>query len=242
MPDPSPVDRALPTEVRMRVPSPVLRTILVVSAILASAATAAEPATQAQPPTPNETTLNFAVLRNGAQIGTSTMRVRRDGDETVAETVTRIQVKIAFVTVYRFDQSQTERWADGNLVAFTSVTDDNGTTHKITAERKGDTLSVETGGKTSEVDPTVIPASLWNAALARQRVALDPRDGSVTPVSVVDHGEEKLVLDGRPTTARHYSISTGTGTPEDVWFDEQNRLAKVELRGRDGSKIEYRRS
>ena len=140
----------------------------------------------------------------------------------------------------RFDQSQTERWADGNLVAFTSVTDDNGTRHKVSAERKGDTLSVEAGGKTSEVDPTVIPASLWNAALVRQTTALDPQDGSVTPVSVVNHGEEQLVLEGRPTTARHYSITAGN--PQDVWYDEQNRLVKVELRGSDGSKIEYRPS
>jgi hypothetical protein len=84
----------------------------------------------------------------------------------------------------------------------------------------------------------VIPASVWNAALVRQTVALDPQDGSVTPIAVVDHGEEPLVLEGRPTTAHHYSISTGI--PQDVWYDEHDRLVKVELVGSDGSKIEYR--
>jgi len=223
----------------MRVLFPVWGALVVVSAMSFSAAAQAEPKNIAEPPESSDTTLNFAVLRNGAQIGTSTMRVRRDGQETVAEVATHIQVKIAYVTVYRFDQSQTERWADGNLVAFASVTDDNGTTHKVAAERNGNTLSVEADGKTSEVDPTVIPASLWNAALVRQTMALDPQDGSVTPVAVVDHGEEQLVLDGRPMTARHYSINTGM--PQDVWYDEQNRLVKVELRGRDGSRIHYQR-
>ena len=59
-----------------------------------------------------------------------------------------------------------------------------------------------------------------------------------TPVSVVDHGEEPLVLQGRPTTtAHHYSIKTSF--PQDVWYDQQHQLLKVELRGSDGSRIQY---
>jgi hypothetical protein len=179
-------------------------------------------------------------MRNGGQIGASTMRVRRDGPETVAEVVTHVQVKIAYVTVYRFDQTVTEHWVDASLVEMTALTNDNGTVHKVSARRAGDILAVEADGKTSEVDPAAIPASLWNAALVRQTIALDPRDGSVTPISVVDHGEEQLVLEGRPTAAHHYSINTGM--PQDVWYDEQSRLVKVELVGSDGSKIEYRPS
>lgn len=186
------------------------------------------------------TTLNYAVMRNGTLIGNSTVRLRRDGEETVAEIVTHIQVKIAYVTVYRFDQSQTERWADGNLVALTSITDDNGTPHRVLVKRKGNTLLVEADGKASEVDPTLTPVSLWNPALVQKKLALNPQDGTVTPVSVIDHGEEKLVLEGRPTTTHHYSIKTSF--PQEVWYDGQNRLVKVQLRGSDGSTIHYQPS
>ena len=64
-----------------------------------------------------------------------------------------------------------------------------------------------------------------------------PADGTLTPVSVVDHGEEPLVLQGHPTTAHHYSVRTSF--PQDVWYDRQDQLLKVELRGSDGSKIQY---
>jgi hypothetical protein len=231
--------RALHSEVRIR--ALFLSALVVVFATSLSAAAQDEPKDVAEPPgqaEPSDTTLNFAVLRNGGQIGTSTMRVRRDGPDTVAEIVTQIQVKIAYVTVYRFEQTETEHWTEGSLVEMTSLTDDNGTVHKVSAKRAGDTLSVEADGKTSEVDPTVIPASVWNAALVRQTIALDPQDGSVTPLAVVDRGEEQLVLEGGPTTAHHYSIDAGM--PQDVWYDEHDRLVKVELVGRDGSKIEYR--
>jgi hypothetical protein len=236
MPDSSALDRAMLAEVRMRAVFPGLGALFIGLTTSFATAAPAEPAAQAQP----DTTLNFAVMRNGTQIGNSTIRLRRDGEETVAEVVTHIQVKIAYVTVYRFDQNQTERWADGNLVALTSITDDNGTPHKVLVKRKGNTLLVEADGKASEVDPTLTPVSLWNPSLVQKKLALNPQDGTVTPVSVVDHGEEKLVLEGRPTTAHHYSINTSF--PQEVWYDEQNRLVKVKLRGSDGSTIHYQPS
>jgi len=206
----------------------VLGALIVAPAMAFSAAAETEPAAK---------TLNFTVMRNGEPIGTTTMRISRDGDETVADIVTHIQVKIAYITVYRYDQSETERWVDGKLVAMRSLTDDNGTVHKVSATRSGDVLSVNVDGKVAEVDPAIIPVSLWNASLMRTTIAINPQDGTLTPVSVVDHGEEPLFLHGRPTTGHHYSIRTSF--PQDVWYDQQHQLLKVELRGSDGSRIQY---
>jgi len=206
----------------------VLGALIAAPAMASSAAAETEPAAK---------TLNFTVMRNGEPIGTSTMRLSRDGGETVADIVTHIQVKIAYITVYRYDQSETERWVDGKLVAMNSLTDDNGTVHKVSATRSGEVLSVEADGKVAEVDPSLIPVSLWNASLLRTTIAINPQDGQLTPVSVVDHGEEPLVLQGRSTTAHHYSIKTSF--PQDVWYDQQHQLLKVELRGSDGSRIQY---
>src|SRR5205085_375335 len=182
---------------------------------------------------------------NGDQIGTSSVRLHRNGHETIAEVVTHVQVKIAFITAYRFDQTETERWVDGRLVALNAATDDNGTPHKVTAKLTdkstgaghGEVLSVEADGKLSEIDPSVMPVSLWNAALVRKTMALDPQNGSLVPLSVVDHGKEQLVLQGQPKTAHHYSIHTTF--PQEVWYDDRQQLVKVALRGSDGSRIEY---
>lgn len=186
------------------------------------------------------TTLKFAVTRNGDQIGSTTVKLQRNGDQTIAETATTVQVKIAFITVYRYEQRLTERWVGGKLDALSAVTDDNGSMHRVSASRTGDKLSVDADGKVSQVDAAMIPANLWNAALVRMRAALDPKDGSVMPVSVVDRGKEQLVVQGRALTAHRYSIKTTI--PQEVWYDEQQRLLKVELRGSDGSMINTTRS
>jgi|tagenome__1003787_1003787.scaffolds.fasta_scaffold20844248_2 hypothetical protein len=215
----------------MRIFSLMLGSFAVATAALLSSA-------QAEP---SSATMNYAIMRNGDQIGTSSVRLHRSGRETTAEVVTDVRVKIAFVTVYRYEQTETERWVDGRLVSLHSVTDDNGTVHKVTAKLnatgRGEVLSVEADGKASEVDASVMPVSLWNAALVQKTMALDTQDGSLVKLSVVDHGKERLVLQGQPRTAHHYSIHTTF--PQEVWYDESRQLIKVALRGSDGSKIEY---
>ena len=186
------------------------------------------------------TTLNFAVTRNGDQIGSTTVRLQHSGDQTITETATNVQVKIAFITVYRYEQRLTERWVGGKLAALSAVTDDNGSMHRVSATRSGDRLSVNADGKVSQVDPAMVPANLWNASLVRTTAALDPKDGSVMAISVVDRGKEQLVVQGRALTAHRYSIKTTI--PQEVWYDENQRLLKVELRGSDGSTINTTRS
>ena len=102
------------------------------------------------------------------------------------------------------------------------MTDDNGSIHRVSATRSGDKLAVNADGKISQVDPAMMPANLWNVSLVRMTAALDPKDGSVMPVSVVDHGKEQLVVQGRALTAHRYSIKTTI--PQEVWYDENQRL------------------
>ncbi len=150
----------------------VLSVLVVAPALALSAVAGTEPAA---------TSLNFTVMRNGEPIGATTMRISRDGSATVADIVTHIQVKIAYITVYRYDQRETERWVGGKLVAMSSLTDDNGTVHKVSATRSGNALSVEADGKVVEVDPAVIPVS------ADARFGCRPRRGAAHAAGAADH-------------------------------------------------------
>ena len=201
------------------------------AALLASlAVAAAEPATT--------TDLHFLILRNGDQIGTNTIHIRRDGAATIAETRTHIQVKLGFVTLYRFDQIRTEKWTDGHFVSLSAKTDDNGTTHRVDAKAEPDAVRVEADGESKKLAASIIPDSLWNPTLITRDAALNSQDGSVLKVHAIDRGEDQLRLAGRSVKAHHYSIE-GT-QPEEVWYDSDHRLVRMEMRGRDGSRIEYR--
>ena len=182
-------------------------------------------------------TMRFAVMRNGQQIGSHTIELRRNGPETTVQMVTHVEVKIAFVTVYRFDQTETERWAGGKLMALNAVTHDNGTVHRVTATRTNDKLAIEADGKLTQVAGNTIPASLWNPLLLEKTVAFNPQDGKIIPIAVTDRGEGQLVVQGRAKRARHYVINSTF--PQEVWYDDARQLLKVELKGSDGSTIRY---
>ncbi len=186
---------------------------------------------------PNVEMLKFAITRNGDQIGTQTTEVRRTGTETVVSMATRLVVKVMFITAYRFEQTETERWVNGRFVSMTASTDDNGTLHKVKAEARSGAVTVDADGKVAQMDANAIPASLWNASLVKRTTAFNPQDGSLMKLTVIDNGTQNLTVQGRPVKAHHYTMqSTFT---QDLWYDEQGHLVKVELIVKDGSTIAY---
>jgi hypothetical protein len=183
------------------------------------------------------TTLNFAIMRNGAQIGTNLIQIGHDGADTTVQQVTHVNVGFAFLTFYKFDQTESERWAKGKLLAMTSTTDDNGTVHQATATARNGILVVRCNGKVSETASTTMPYSLWNPALVEQTVALDTRNGGLEAIKAIDDGEQNVLVQGRWRRAHHYQIVTNL--PQDVWYDDSGDLVQVEMKGTDGSTITY---
>lgn len=181
--------------------------------------------------------INFAVIRNGEQIGTNKIKVGHDGAETTVQDDTHVAVGLGIVTLYHYDQSETERWTAGRLVALNAKTDNNGTEHSTSATAKDGKLVIRVNDKVSEAPPTAIPLSLWNPEVIGSNVAFDPEDGIVQPMKVVDRGEEKVVVRGKECPAHHYQLVTKF--PQDVWYDDNNQLVQVELKGSDGSTIRY---
>src|SRR5712664_419264 len=70
-------------------------------------------------------TMQFAIMRNGEQIGTHAIEISRKGPETNVRITTDLTVKVLFVTAYRLQHAATERRVNGQLVALDSTTDNN---------------------------------------------------------------------------------------------------------------------
>ena len=184
-------------------------------------------------------TTTFAVMRNDARIGTATVRVDDMGPQTTIATDTHVAVKLAFLTLYRFDQTETEQWAEGRWRSIDATTNDNGTLHRMIAANSQAGIVVRDNGAERRILGSVIPASLWNTAILTQNAALDPLDGKIVAVKVVDHGEDGVTVLGKTVRARHYTVVTMF--PQDVWYDQNQQLVQMQMKGRDGSLIRYQR-
>jgi hypothetical protein len=204
------------------------RGVLAGCAVMAAAAAQADTAPQS---------IRFAVMRGDMQIGTNTIDIGCNGGQTNVRIVTHVEVGMAFVTLYRFDQTETEQWSNGHLQAMSSWTDDNGNVHRVNASNRQGKMVVDGDGQQRLADAAILPVSLWNRPLRDQSVALNPQDGSIVPLSVTDKGEADIVVAGRTERAHHFVIKTTYS--QDVWYDEHGRLVRVELQGTDGSTIHY---
>jgi hypothetical protein len=206
-------------------------------AILALSALVAVPFAAARADVKHTT---FAVMRNGEQIGTNTIEIARTGSQTTVDVSTHIAVTLAFVTVYRFDQTLNEEWSDSRLQSLRTRTDDNGSVHQTSAGRAGEMFAVRADDRDSKAPAAVIPLDLWNPAVLTQTQVLDPSDGTLVPVKIVDHGEDGVPCGGQTVRAHHYTITTNYS--QDVWYDKAGELVGVQITGRDGSIIRYQRA
>lgn len=182
-------------------------------------------------------TETFTVTRNGSQIGTHTISIARDGNKVAVRIATHVEIKLGFLTLYHFDQTDNEQWSNQHLVTLQATTDDNGTVHSVGASDASDGLVIEATGSPCKVAATTIPVTLWNPALLESQSGFDPISGKLVKISVSDRGADTVQIKGRAMPAHHYVVTAAFA--QDVWYDKDNRLVKVALKGRDGSVIQY---
>jgi hypothetical protein len=202
--------------------------------LLACSVAQAQPAAPV-PPVPE--TLKFAINREGSQIGTFTIELTRNGPETLVRLATHIEVKVAFITAYRFEQSGSERWVNSKLVALKSTTDDNGTPYKVEVAPKGTGFVIDANGKTAPADANLFPFTLWNASLIKQTSVLDTKQGTIAKIAVKDAGMDNIPVLGKKTKAHRYSIKGPFS--QEIWYDEKGSLVQSMVVGPDGSEIYY---
>lgn len=208
-------------------PHRIVLLCLVAALGLGSAAAAAS--------TPDD--LAFAILRDGSEIGRRTTTFERRGEALTVRTEVDIEVRIAFVTVYRRTETHVETWENGSLVSFSGRTDDDGDRFRIAAERTPDGLRID-GADGVEVAPAgTLPATFWNVATVEAAHLFDVKKGGILGIDAVTLGREHVDIRGRRVPATRYRLHGEE--PRDLWYTDDGTLVRVAFRARDDSEIAY---
>ncbi len=180
----------------------------------------------------------FDIVRGNDKIGTDTIDIDRQNDTTTIKIKKDVSVKVMFIEAYRYEHSCNETWKNGQLIAFKSRTNDNGTKHSIDVTAAPDKLSMDADGKHSDLPKTAAPASLWSKDAIHQFDAFDPDTGKRLSIKVTDLGNQALTIHGMTHQTHHYKlVDTLTGDfARDVWFDGEV-LVRTKIIGSDNSVI-----
>jgi hypothetical protein len=181
--------------------------------------------------------LRFAVFRDGSKIGEHELTFHDEGGNTQVDINTKVAVKIAFVTAYRFEHEGHEVWHGDRLIRLWSKTNDDGTKHVLDAETDASGLEIHADGHDGSAPNSIVPASLWNDRILQGGTILNTLDGTRMAVRVADLGPDPVFVGGRKEMASHYAI-TGD-LQREVWYDSAHVLVKIRFKGKDGSTIEY---
>jgi hypothetical protein len=203
---------------------------------LAAAAVAglisAPPSTAASPPRD----LTFNVIRGGEPMGSHKVSFRQDGDKLIVEIAIDLEVRLAFIPIFRYTHRNTETWQDGRLLRLETVTNDDGARHQVLAEAvEGGLRVTDSSGSTYMAPADAIPTSYWHRETVRRSELLNTQNGKMMPVRIEARPEGESGAD----MAHYRLIKLEDGTPVDVWYDRQSQdWIKLAFEAR-GSKIEY---
>jgi len=208
---------------------------IILSLVVANGLAVATPALAAA--IPESRRLDFTVLRDGDPVGHDILEFVQSGDQLKVQVKTNVAVKIAFVTVYRFEHQSTEIWQGGRLAQLVSRTNDDGTGHILDVRADSDNLRINGDNQMSIARRDIVPASLWNEDIVNGPVALNTLDGTKMAIAVQDLGMESVMVRGHAIQAHHYAI-TGQ-LQRELWYDARGVLVQVRFKAKDKSEVLY---
>ena len=177
----------------------------------------------------------FDVSYNDRPIGSHRFTVTREGNEEQVRSEADFEVKVLFMSVFRYRHVALERSSSGCLTRLESKTDDNGTPFAVAIEPSGDVLRVKR--TQPKVEETTLPVdcattfSYWDLERLQRDALVNAQNGRLTPARLTDLGVTSLNGEG----ARQYRLEPAGMDPISLWYreDDQRWLA-LETRRGDG--------
>lgn len=182
--------------------------------------------------------LRFRVVRGAKSIGTHSVSFQRMGTTLEVSTAIELDVKVAFISAFRFSHKSEERWESERLVGLNGRTDENGEIFDVQGMPSDQGFEViAPNGTTFAKTAAFTTNNLWNPAMLRSKDLVDAHHGGVVGVVSRNEAEEEITLAGAQVLARRYRLISPflAGT---IWYDKEDRWRKsvFEIRG---EKVEY---
>jgi len=186
--------------------------------------------------------LKFTVYRDDAPIGHHNFSFRPKGDKLEVDIDVDLEVKMMFVTAFKFRHIASEVWENGKLLRMESETDDDGDPYKVKVERLGNGMVVEVNGQRRLAPGDILPSNLWNRAILTEDKILHPILGEVLPLEVTKLGKREIKTENVGTIATEgFKIVGGEIFQREVWYSKDGRLIEVGFNTPlDGSRITYK--
>lgn len=157
-------------------------------------------------------TWDFRVLLDGREIGRHTFTRQEQGEAARVVSQASFDVRVLFVSVYRYEHRAEERWRGACLVSLEASTEDNGVRKDVRARPQECTRSF----------------SYWDPAIVRSERLLNAQTGEIVPVRFTALGVESIAVRGKRVAATRHRLA-GAGLAIDLWYADGEWVALESL-------------
>ncbi len=182
---------------------------------------------------------DFQVFLDDAPIGYHRFTLDEEGNGQDMKIEARFDVKVLFVTVYRYAHEVSEFWRGNCLAKLEARTNDDGTRSVTEAVANGNRLTVSTAGRNATLEGCVMSFAYWNPEILRQSQLLNVQTGEYQAVKIAVIGDENIAVRGAPVVAKRYRI-TGPKNPIDLWYSADSDWLALESTIAGGRRLRYR--
>jgi hypothetical protein len=182
----------------------------------------------------------FKVYLDDKEIGHHHFELLQRDTEQEIRSRARFDVKLLFITAYRYQHDNVERWRGKCLSSLNSSTNDNGEQIDVRASTQAGLLRVQVNGKTAEY-PVACPMSFayWNPAFLRETQLLHPQTGDKVAVRITRTGTEPLKVGDQTVPSQHYTLR-GPDLRIDLFYSEQGEWLALDAPTKNGRTLRYR--
>lgn len=187
---------------------------------------------------PEMSELRYAVTRNGRLVGHHTIRFFPRGLRYEVITRTRVKIKAAFFTVYRFKYDSREIWHNGELLSFSAKMDRDGERSDVDLDlaRDIERIKQKLDGPEGVAPGDITPGQFWAEWQISRPFYVDPQNGQLNPLQVEPLGMQDMALGKRKIEASRYLVSGEKR--QTLWFGPDRLLVKMQLVTEDRSNVE----
>ena len=181
---------------------------------------------------------DFDVYLNDKKVGKHYFEVTEvDGMKRV-ESEANFRYKILFIPAYRYEHTNSERWADNCLLRFEAKTNANGKRTQARGHRNGAGFKVAGKDGLVELPECVMTFAYWNPRFLEQQKLLNPQSGEYLDVAVQRLEPATLEVRGETVPATAYRVIADKMNLT-VWYSEDKRWLALESVAKGGNIIRY---
>lgn len=185
-------------------------------------------------------TWDFDVYLDKQKIGTH----RFDYENGTLNSLADFNVKLLWMSAYRYQHQATEQWQGECLSKLSAQTRENKVKTIVEGQQHSQQFEVKVNEKNVSLPTCIMTFAYWNPLMRQQSKLLNPQNAEFLDVTVTGQGTSTLKVRGQNTPTQVYLLKGRFEGKEKLnirlWYDERDEWVGLESTTPEGYKINYK--